>query len=315
MNTATGVDDEVVIEAVWGLGEGLVSGRITPHYLAVSAALGVRADHPTEQRVKFAGAEVLDAPSGLRRRAGTGVSEQPTSDEERCSSPLSPTLRAKLVSAAYDIAAEYGAPQDIEWAATGGALHVLQTRPVTVVDVPAGSGRWTRYWAADGATLGSSMTALAYGHALKALAEDSSDRVAEFKTRSFFGRRYVQFRGVDLDTLRNSVHEASISTGSGSWHGRLAEWLAVSSQPLLARCEKHVPLPCAAGSAEALAAVPDASLLGLLSDLLEETVAAYSCSFACGAICARWQEEASQRLEGMAALGRPLGFSEVNHGR
>ena len=89
--------DRMVVESVFGLGEQVVSGEVTPdHYvLDRSGAL---------KREKVVGERVLGEEE-LRRLAGLGRHL-----EERA-----------------------GAPQDIEWAISGGELYLLQCRPVTTL--------------------------------------------------------------------------------------------------------------------------------------------------------------------------------------
>jgi phosphohistidine swiveling domain-containing protein len=94
----------MLVEAVPGLGEALVSGSVTPDRWTLDARTG----------------EVLEtvpAPGG----APSGVTE---------------TDLHRLAELGRRVEAEYGAPQDVEWALADGALALLQSRPVT-----AGAGR------------------------------------------------------------------------------------------------------------------------------------------------------------------------------
>src|ERR1700680_2093380 len=93
-----GRKDRMVVEAVFGLGEQVVSGEVTPdHY-------------------------VLDRQGVIKR--SRIVSEQVLKDEE-C---------VQLARLGQHLASLHGYPQDIEWAFdAGGALFLLQSRPVTTV--------------------------------------------------------------------------------------------------------------------------------------------------------------------------------------
>ena len=111
--------DERLIEASWGLGEVVVSGRVIPDHF----------------RVDRSGA-VLDRVPGLKKVAIRALADGGTVEEE---------VPAELVeqlclgddelaglSHLADLCEEaYGPARDIEWAFAGGDLYVLQCRPVT----------------------------------------------------------------------------------------------------------------------------------------------------------------------------------------
>ncbi|MFL5894680.1 MAG: PEP/pyruvate-binding domain-containing protein, partial [Thermoleophilaceae bacterium] len=111
--------DERVIEASWGLGEAVVSGRVIPDHYRVARS-----------------GEVLERTCGMKkfaiRRAADGgtVDEQlPAEDVERhC---LSDAELAELNIMAARCEQLYGEGRDIEWAVAGGQLYLLQCRPVT----------------------------------------------------------------------------------------------------------------------------------------------------------------------------------------
>lgn len=111
--------DERVIEASWGLGEAVVSGRVIPDHYRVARS-----------------GEVLERSCGMKkfaiRRAADGgtVDEQlPAEDVERhC---LSDAQLAELSVLAGRCEQLYGEGRDIEWAIADGQLYLLQCRPVT----------------------------------------------------------------------------------------------------------------------------------------------------------------------------------------
>ncbi len=112
----TGARDGVVVEAVKGLGEALVSGERTPERWRVKDGRARREDGPEE----VLDAELAEAVAALARRA----------------------------EAALD------GPQDVEWAVADGEVYLLQSRPITtgagevepvpVEVVPPESGHWFR---------------------------------------------------------------------------------------------------------------------------------------------------------------------------
>jgi pyruvate,water dikinase len=89
--------DRMIVEAVAGLGEQVVSGQVTPDHYVVDRGGRVT-------REVLANGGVLD-PRELERLAELGRRLEET----------------------------FGAPQDVEWALAGGELYLLQSRPVTTL--------------------------------------------------------------------------------------------------------------------------------------------------------------------------------------
>lgn len=117
-NPLTGLHSESVIDATFGLGEALVSGQVQPDHFVVDSASGeVGSMTPGTKKTLTRGKE------------GGGV------ESIQAQSTNQPTLTAeqvsRLVAFGQHIQKEYGAPQDIEWALTGGDLFILQSRPIT----------------------------------------------------------------------------------------------------------------------------------------------------------------------------------------
>lgn len=110
-NPVTGSREEVVINAVHGLGERLVSGEATADEWLVRGTEAVCQRSP-EAALNSDQARAI---AGMARR----------------------------------IAEHFGAPQDVEWAVSGGQLYVLQARPITALPDPvewraAAPGGWLR---------------------------------------------------------------------------------------------------------------------------------------------------------------------------
>jgi pyruvate,water dikinase len=104
-----GEDSVIVVDAVRGLGEALVSGRATP-------------DHHRVQK------------------DGLSIAHR----EVRGDSPvLSDQNVVDLAKRAMAIEALFGAPQDIEWAIAGGEIWILQSRPVTGARTSIDAAEWS----------------------------------------------------------------------------------------------------------------------------------------------------------------------------
>ena len=124
-NPSTGERDEIVINASFGLGEAVVSGQVTPDtYIVKKSTREVKETMigPKEQKI------VSDGEQGVRM--------EDVSDGERDQSSLSDEMLAELIDTVLQVEQLYaGLPQDIEWAFSGGKLHLLQSRPITNLPV------------------------------------------------------------------------------------------------------------------------------------------------------------------------------------
>jgi pyruvate,water dikinase len=120
----TGALDQVIINASFGLGEAIVSGRVTPDSFLVdknSFGLLEREIYPKELAVYV-------HPAG----GGGTVEEHLTPDRQREAS-LTDEQACEVARLAADVEKHYGSPQDIEWALHEGSLYLLQSRPITTL--------------------------------------------------------------------------------------------------------------------------------------------------------------------------------------
>ena len=119
--------NERVIESAWGLGEGVVSGTITPD------AFRLRADGTiVERRAAIKEAAIRAAPDG-------GTAEVALSPEDASRLTLTDAQLSSLHELARKCETFFGSPQDLEWAIANGELFLLQSRPITVITVPRSS--------------------------------------------------------------------------------------------------------------------------------------------------------------------------------
>jgi pyruvate,water dikinase len=119
--------DRIVIEAGLGLGEVVMAGEVEPDMYVVagrgSRLVEVRVGHQTHlARATAMGTveRVNLAPQHSRRRV------------------LADDQVIALAQLGATVDAHAGRPQDIEWAISGPSTYVVQTRPITAVDVPSG---------------------------------------------------------------------------------------------------------------------------------------------------------------------------------
>ncbi len=122
-NPRNGRRNEMLLEAAWGLGEAVVSGKVQPDVLVL--------DHHTGQ--------VLDATIAEKSAtfdAATGTLS-PLMGEQRLAPVLSAVDVAALAEVGRRIETIHGAPQDIEWALHAGSVYILQSRPITTLAAAA----------------------------------------------------------------------------------------------------------------------------------------------------------------------------------
>ncbi|MCV2873683.1 phosphoenolpyruvate synthase [Defluviimonas sp. WL0050] len=131
IDTETGFDKVVLINAAWGLGENVVQGAVNPdEYQVFKPFLGKRGLVPIlekrlgakEKKMIYAGA------------SGGETRNVPTSKAERAAFVLGDDEILTLARQAKVIEDHYGQPMDMEWAKDGetGDLFIVQARPETV---------------------------------------------------------------------------------------------------------------------------------------------------------------------------------------
>jgi pyruvate,water dikinase len=114
-----GRKDRILVEAVLGLGEGVVSGEITPdHYLL-------------KRDGRVARQTIATQPFMICGVPGGGTEERALTPAEGGRRKLDDEALAQLAAIGRGLQERLGAPQDVEWAISGGELYVLQARPVT----------------------------------------------------------------------------------------------------------------------------------------------------------------------------------------
>ena len=129
-NPMTGSRDELMINAAWGLGEAIVSGRVTPDTIVIDKKTGAIASE------EIAGKEVMTV------RSPEGTREEPVPSDKRKQAALSPERAAELARLGVKIEQLYGQPMDIEWAMCDERIYILQARPVTALPEPRTALEW-----------------------------------------------------------------------------------------------------------------------------------------------------------------------------
>ncbi|MGN6710546.1 PEP/pyruvate-binding domain-containing protein [Anaerocolumna jejuensis] len=114
--------DRMMLNASWGLGEAIVSGKVTPDIYIYSKKQG----------------RIVDKKMGdkdiLIRYGATGIEETKTPLEQKGRFCLSDKQALEVFEIGQKVEQHYGSPQDIEWAISCGRLYLLQSRPITTLN-------------------------------------------------------------------------------------------------------------------------------------------------------------------------------------
>lgn len=122
VHPVTGDETKALIESNWGLGESVVSGRVTPDKFVV------------DKREM----QVIERTPGRKEKRvvmrDQGVSQEEVPADERGRLSLSDEEAIDIVVLAEKMESHFGAPQDVEWAIDGSLparenVVLLQTRP------------------------------------------------------------------------------------------------------------------------------------------------------------------------------------------
>ena len=114
-------NENVIIEAVYGLGKGLVSGKITPDKYIVS------------QEQKILDKKIADKKIAITRNSAGEESIVKLNAERSKSQVLNDVELRSLTETALKLEAHFKKPQDIEFAIEGEDISIVQTRPVTTM--------------------------------------------------------------------------------------------------------------------------------------------------------------------------------------
>lgn len=114
-------NENVIIEAVFGLGEGIVSGTITPDRYAVSRDFEILKREISDKKIAMIKTE-------------KSKKEIVKLSEEMSKAPtLSEYDLNKLAEFALKLEKHYNKPQDIEFAIEDGKIYIVQTRAITTI--------------------------------------------------------------------------------------------------------------------------------------------------------------------------------------
>jgi len=118
IDPVTNDKNKIVIEAIFGLGEYIVQGKVTPdHYEVNKKSLVIMKKEIKKQNVKFVKSNV----SNIEVKLGASGGTQKLTEEQII----------KIALLVRDIENHYYFPQDIEWAIEKNHVYITQSRPIT----------------------------------------------------------------------------------------------------------------------------------------------------------------------------------------
>ncbi|MCR9173718.1 MAG: phosphoenolpyruvate synthase, partial [bacterium] len=118
LNPVSGNTEEKVVSAVYGLGEGLVSGELNADTFHVTSESIVSSLATKTHKM-------------VRSQSGTGVTMVEVSEENQDKPSLNETQLREIERILDQLHAHLKGPQDIEFAVLDSKVYLLQTRPVT----------------------------------------------------------------------------------------------------------------------------------------------------------------------------------------
>ncbi len=124
VNPLSGDPGEMVINAAWGLGSAVMDGRVSPDTYRVD-----KASRWVRDRV------IGDKAIASRWSPERGSWEEAVSLERREAACLDDDTLEALVNLGLRVEAYFDDARDVEWAAVGGTIYLLQARPVTALAV------------------------------------------------------------------------------------------------------------------------------------------------------------------------------------
>ena len=119
---------KVVIEAVFGLGEAIVSGEVTPDmFLVDKEKLEILGKTIARQEW-----QLVRNPASTDKKGGGNI-QVTLPEATQTQQKLTDEEIIQLAKLGKQIEDHYKFPQDIEWAKENGKIYIVQTRPVTTI--------------------------------------------------------------------------------------------------------------------------------------------------------------------------------------
>ncbi len=120
IDPVTNNKDRIVIEAIWGLGEYVVQGKVTPDHYEVN-----------KSDLRIVNKQIVGQSILLDRKKNGETVQKSVPQRMREKEKLTDEQIIYLAKLAVNLEKHYYFPQDSEFAVAGGKIYLVQTRPIT----------------------------------------------------------------------------------------------------------------------------------------------------------------------------------------
>lgn len=121
INPVTNDKSKIIVEAIWGLGEKIVQGAITPdHYEVDKTSLELVEARTIHQDIEMV-------------RSGEGNIDRKVPKSRQDKRKLTDKQAVEVAKLGKKLQQHYFFPQDCEWAMENGKILIVQTRPITTI--------------------------------------------------------------------------------------------------------------------------------------------------------------------------------------
>lgn len=122
INPVTNDKTKIIVEAIWGLGEKIVQGAITPdHYEVAKDDFEIVSTKTVHQDIEMV-------------RSGDGNIDRKVPKSRQDKRKLTDKQIVEIAKLGKKLQHHYFFPQDIEWAMENGKMYIVQTRPITTIE-------------------------------------------------------------------------------------------------------------------------------------------------------------------------------------
>jgi len=121
VNPMSGDNNQLIIEAGWGLGEGVVSGSVTPDHYVID-----------KKKIKLIEKEIGKKEIIFTRDKKTGKTvKAKLKGKKSTAQVLNDSEIKRITEFSIEVERHYNFPQDIEWAVENNKVFLVQSRPIT----------------------------------------------------------------------------------------------------------------------------------------------------------------------------------------
>ena len=123
VNPVSRAKNEIVVETIWGLGEFIVGGQVTPDHSVIDKDSWSVVRHQTQAQIK------------QLTRVNSENRTVPVPKSRRNQKKLTNAQIIEIAKIGQKLHNHYQTPQDIEFAQVNSKFYILQTRPITTLNL------------------------------------------------------------------------------------------------------------------------------------------------------------------------------------